>query len=70
MRSPEDFIFQASRDGVAWIDLLVVKGFVYDRGGKWREWIFENQNEYPYYRLYIAKGGNPHNLTINQVRLG
>lgn len=69
-RAPKAFTIQASHDGKNWTDLLDVKDARFTSEKAWRNFPFENDKEYNFYRIYItANGGDSALLTIQQVAL-
>jgi len=68
-RAPKDFIFQASNDEKAWVDLLTVKNNLHKDDNDWHEWKFTNHKKYSYYRMYITASDHPDLLTIQQLIL-
>ena len=69
LRMPKDFIFQASNDRNTWVDLLKVSNNIYNIGGEWKRWNFQNKNNYRHYRIYITANSDPNLLTIQQIGL-
>ncbi len=67
--APKDFTFQASMDGVVWVDLLTVKDNFFDRGSQGRHWSIKNKTAYSHYRIYVTAGGNPNFLSIFKIGL-
>ncbi|MBI5888105.1 MAG: discoidin domain-containing protein [Deltaproteobacteria bacterium] len=68
-RAPRDFVFQGSRDGSQWKNLLEVKNNLYEHGGQWKGWDVKNDDGFRHYRIFIKAGGDPNVLTIKQIRL-
>lgn len=65
-RSPKDFTLQASNDGENWDILLTQTDQVYSS----KEWEFENDTAYSYYRLCITKTNEPgSDVSVGQMNL-
>jgi len=67
-RAPRDFVFQGSRDGNEYTDLISVANKEYSEPGEWDSWVLQNKQSYQYYRIYITNNnGSPNFVTIQEV---
>ena len=62
----ENFILQGSNDDINWTDIYNGIG---DNSGNWEEFIFSNNNNYRYYRIYITSVYLPDWATIWEIEM-
>jgi len=69
-RAPRDFVFQGSDNGSLWVDLDVQSGVMGWNIGELKQFSFDNDRPYRYYRLNItANNGDKYYLSVQELEL-
>jgi hypothetical protein len=69
-KSPKDWTFEGSNDGISWAILDTQSNQTGWSGGQKREFPISNENSYRYYRINVSSNnGNIYNVNIGDIQL-